>query len=364
MTGIQSNMTDTSPRSASTAPMLSVIVPVYNSMGDLKRCLPALAASDFDNFKVLVVDDGSTEPIEPVVREHGFDYLRIKGPGGPGRARNRGVEQVEGEVVLFVDADVVVHTDTLRRIAERFEADPTIDAVIGTYDDTPGHPGFLSQYKNLFHHYVHKDSHGEVSTFWSGCGAMRREVFRAFGGFDEVRYARPAIEDIELGTWVSVAGHRIVLDQHVQCQHLKRWTFRNLIKTDVIDRGIPWTRLMLRAGELPSTLNVKPTQRICVALVFLAVGLLAVGSWFPLAFTLAGLVAVVVTLMNLDFYRYLGQRRGPGFVIRVLPVHWLYFLYCGVAFGAGTFLHYWHGDTDTRPAVTPTVGESAPPRAK
>lgn len=336
---VQSSMTDAqSGRSAGGT--LSVIVPVYNSAHDLKKCLPALAASDFDDFSVLVVDDGSTEPIEPMVREHGFDYMRIQGPGGPGRARNRGVEQVDGAVVVFIDADVVVHTDTLRRIAERFEADSTIDAVIGTYDDTPGHPGFLSQYKNLFHHYVHKDSHGEVSTFWSGCGAMRREVFRAFGGFDEVRYARPAIEDIELGTWLTVAGRRIVLDQNIQCQHLKQWTFGNLIKTDVFDRGIPWTRLMLRADDIPNTLNVKTAQRVSVAFVYLAIALAVTGFVYSPAWIGACGCAIFVTLLNFDFYRYMAARRGLVFALRVLPVHWLYFVYCGIAVGAGTLLHY------------------------
>ncbi len=339
-------------------PALSVIVPAYNAARDLQRCLPAIAASDFDDFEVIVVDDGSTEPIEPVVGEHDYRYLRIEGPGGPGRARNRGVEQARGIYVVFVDADVLVHADTLRRIAERLTADPTIDALIGTYDDTPGDRSFLSQYKNLFHHYVHKDSHGEVSTFWSGCGAIRRDLFQSFGGFDEVRYARPAIEDIELGTWISAAGHRIVLDQSVQCTHLKRWTLRNLIKTDVIDRGIPWTRLMLRAGNLPNTLNVKSTQRLSVALVYLTFALLAACIWSPLAGIAAAAAVVAVTLLNLDFYRYMFARRGFFFTIRVFPVHWLYFAYCGIAFGMGTLLHYVDRKPDAGPPQpTPLAAE-------
>ncbi len=321
-------------------PTLSVIVPVYNSGKDLARCLAALAASETEDFDVLVVDDGSTEPIEPLVAGHGFQYLRIDGPGGPARARNRGVTQVRGRYVVFVDADVCVHPDTLSRFAARFSSDDTIDAVIGTYDDAPGHPGFLSQYKNLFHHYVHKDSDGEVSTFWSGCGAMRRDLFESFGGFDEVRYARPAIEDIELGTWLTVAGHRIVLDQTVQCKHLKRWTFRNLIKTDVLDRGIPWTRLMLRARNVPKTLNVKTDQRISVALVYLTLALLAAGFWSPPVWIAAMATAIVVTLLNVEFYRYFHARRGMAFVIACVPLHWLYFLYCGVSVAAGTLLHY------------------------
>ena len=74
-----------------TVPVLSVVVPVYNSSRELEKCLDGLKSSRFDGFETWVVDDGSSESIEPLVRAHGFNYLRLEGPGGPARARNRGV---------------------------------------------------------------------------------------------------------------------------------------------------------------------------------------------------------------------------------------------------------------------------------
>ncbi|MGH9908422.1 MAG: glycosyltransferase family A protein, partial [Pyrinomonadaceae bacterium] len=180
-------------------------MPVYNSLQTLEKCLQALAQSGYDDFEVLVVDDGSTEPTKSLVERHEFGYLRIEGPGGPARARNRGVSQVDGQYVVFIDADVCVHKDALTRFAAAFASDATIDAVIGSYDNAPAKRSFLSQYKNLFHHYVHQQSHGQIGTFWSGCGAIRRDLFLRFGGFDEKRYRRPSIEDIELGTWLTLA---------------------------------------------------------------------------------------------------------------------------------------------------------------
>lgn len=320
--------------------MLSVIVPVYNSTEDLKECLAALAHSECDSFEVLVVDDGSTEPVEPLVRPHGFGYMRIEGPGGPARARNRGVAQVKSPVVVFVDADVIVHSDTLARFAESFANDPDLAAIVGTYDDAPAKPSFLSQYKNIFHHYVHQSCDGEISTFWSGCGAMRRDLFLAFGGFDEVRYRRPAIEDIELGTWISAAGHRIILDKRIRAKHLKRWTLKSLLKTDIFDRGIPWTRLMLRAGASANILNVKTEQRVSVALAYLTGLFVITALWQPLALAVAAASALAVTAINLDFYRYFMARKGLWFTLRVVPLHWLYFLYCGVCVVLGTLLHH------------------------
>jgi cellulose synthase/poly-beta-1,6-N-acetylglucosamine synthase-like glycosyltransferase len=321
------------------SPTLSVIVPVHNGTNDLRRCLAALAGSHYTDYEVLVVDDGSTEPVEPVVRSSGYRYLRLEGPLGPARARNHGVSQARGVIVAFVDADVCVHPDTLERFVAAFAADPTLTAVVGSYDDTPTAPNFLSRYKNLLHHYVHQRSVGEISTFWCGCGAMRREVFRAFGGFDERRYRRPAIEDIELGTWVSAAGHRIVLDGRIMGTHLKRWTLWSLLKTDIRDRGIPWVRLLWRAGRRVNILNVTPEQRLSVFLVYLLVLLAGAAVWQPLAWVGVGVVGGAVTAINLDFYRYLAARCGMWFAVRALPLHWLYFGYCGICAVWGTLLH-------------------------
>jgi len=320
-------------------PYFSVVVPVYNASVDLRLCLAGLASSSYRDFDVVVVDDGSTEAIEPIVVEHGFSCMRIDGPSGPAKARNVGVASIHGQYVVFIDADVVVHQDTLRRFAEVFSEDESIDAVIGTYDDAPADLGFISQYKNIFHHYVHQTAHGEVSTFWSGCGAMRRDLFLKFGGFDDVRYRRPAIEDIELGTWLSAAGHRIVLDSRVKCKHLKRWTFKNLLKTDIFDRAIPWTKLTLRARDLPNTLNVSNDQRMYVAFAYMAV-FFAVGAlWQPILGWVSLGLLMLICITNLKFYGYFASRRGWYFALRVIPLHWLYLLYCGFGFIVGNIAH-------------------------
>jgi glycosyltransferase involved in cell wall biosynthesis len=326
-------------------PVLSVIVPVYNSTAYLQKCLAAFAQSSYRKFEVIVVDDGSTEPIEPLVSEFGFKYLRIDGPRGPARARNRGAVRACGSYLVFVDADVCVHADTLERFAALFASDFEVDAVIGAYDDSPSEPNFISQYKNLFHHYVHQSSDGRIYTFWSGCGAIKRDVFLAFGGFDERRYRRPAIEDIELGTWMSAAGRRIILDRRIKGKHLKRWTFRNLLKSDIFDRGVPWTRLMLRAGAAANTLNVKSDQRLSVILVYLAQLLLLASIWRPMALLIMATLVIAVILINFDFYRYFSSRRGWWFTLRSAPLHWLYFGYCGFSVWWGTMLHFLERET-------------------
>jgi GT2 family glycosyltransferase len=321
------------------APLLSVIIPVYNSQIELKRCLGALAKSHFEDFEVWIVDDGSTVPIKPLAEAYGFGFVRIDGPSGPACARNRGAEEARGRYVVFIDSDVCVQDDTLALFAEVFRQDPTVDAVIGSYDDTPACPDFISQYKNLLHHYVHQNSRGEIPTFWSGCGAIKRDIFLAFGGYDQQRYRRPGGEDLELGMRMSEAGHKIILDSHIKAKHLKRWTFLNLLRTDILDRGIPWTRLMLQFGAMISTLNVAPVQRLSVVLVYLTFVVMFSSAVEPTMLIAVAAIILIVTLLNLDLYRFYLKRQGLWFTLRVVPMHWLYFLCCGLSVIGGTLLH-------------------------
>jgi len=217
-----------------------------------------------------VVDDGSTDDSAEIARRFGIKVIPTGGRWGPARARNLGAKNAAGDIVFFIDSDVCVSPDTIERLLAHFDEDPNLDALIGSYDDSPGAKDFLSQYRNLMHCYTHQRGQHQASTFWSGCGAIRKNVFLEYSGFDE-SYDRPAIEDIELGYRLKHNGKKLMLDPSLQVKHLKAWSFFNLVKTDVMDRGIPWTELILRDECLPNDLNLQLSQRVSVVLAFLVV---------------------------------------------------------------------------------------------
>jgi glycosyltransferase involved in cell wall biosynthesis len=229
-----------------------------------------LRRSTFGDYECIVVDDGSTDTSAEVAKEFGASVLSTGGRRGPAYARNLGAKSARGEILFFIDADVCVSANTLERVRANFEQDTELSAVMGSYDDLPESQDFLSLYKNLMHCYVHHNSRREACTFWSGCGAIRKSVFLEVSGFDE-SYDRPAIEDIELGYRLNSAGKKLLLDTSMLVKHLKRWSFFGLIKTDIMDRGIPWTELILRDRLLPNDLNLQLSQRVSVALVFLLI---------------------------------------------------------------------------------------------
>lgn len=197
----------------------------------------------------------------------------------------------------------------LERIYQHLVADPSLTAIIGSYDDTPSDPGLCSQYRNLAHCFVHHSANRSALTFWSGCGAIRRTAFIEAAGFDE-RYRRPSIEDIEFGYRITDSGAHILLDPEVCVTHTKRWTVRNSIRTDLFDRGIPWMILLLQRHRMPNDLNLKKRHRIATALTGAALLCLAFvirsTSWILPSLVLASLALCMdVALLN-----FIYRKRG------------------------------------------------------
>ena len=228
--------------------------------------------------------------------------------------------------------------------------------MIGSYDDSPSEGSFISQYKNLFHRFVHQTARREAGTFWTACGAIRRDVFVGMGGFD-TSFKRPSIEDIELGVRMVRAGHKIVLCPNMQVQHRKRWTLVGLVRTDLMDRAIPWTQVILKSQRMPDDLNLKQSQRISAVLAcaLIPAVVAAVALRSVVAAGLAGGILLAVLVLNRELYRFFASQRGWWFAIRAIPLHLLYYLYSVLGFGIGLAAHM------TRAAVSRMAGERAGP---
>jgi hypothetical protein len=287
---------------------LSAIVPATVPAPTLPRCLVALEHAGADEILVADTPAGAT----------------------PALARNLAVERATGDVLVFVDADVVVHADALERIRGRLR-DPALDAVFGSYDDAPEAPGAVSGFRNLLHHHVHHAGAGPADSFWTGLGAVRRAVFDAAGGLDP---ERRWLEDVELGARLVQAGARIELDPAIQGTHLKAYTLAGMLHVDTVERAIPWVDLML-AGRAPRrSLNAGARHRAAALLAIGAVG--AVATRRPL---LAGGALAAFAALNAGLYATIARSRGRGEAAAAVPLHVLHHVSATAAIPAGVALH-------------------------
>ena len=176
--------------------------------------------------------------------------------------------------------------------------DPELAAVFGSYDDKPAWTSFISQYKNLMHHYVHQTSSesGDHVLGW-----LRRDAQERFSRSSEdlmrKRIPRRQSKTSRSGLKLTQSGHSIRLDKRIEVKHLKRWTIRNLLRADILYRAVPWTRLILNSRHLPRDLNLNYASRASSLLV----GLLALVVCFCLL--------VWLVLSGCDRHLYL-QRWG------------------------------------------------------
>ena len=325
--------------STEAVPIVSVILPVYNGGSAFKACLQSLdlylpASTDMPT-EVIVVADGCTDGSDTLAEKFGAKVLRTESPSGPARARNIGARQARGSILFFIDADVTIHPDTISQVVTTFQDSPDLAAVIGSYDDEPGAPNFLSQYKNLFHHYTHQTSREDASTFWGACGAIRKQAFWAVGGFDE-RYLKPSIEDIELGYRLKHQGYSIRLCKTLLVKHLKRWELISLLRADLFYRALPWTELLLCRKQMTNDLNLKLSTRLSVVLTFGLLVTLLTGWWLSDSVIVIALVVLCLLSLNLPVYLFFHSKRGFRFTLKVIPWHWLYFFYSGLAYSIGT----------------------------
>lgn len=312
---------------------ISAIIPAFRAEALLPRVLTPLMAmlAQGELAEVIVVDDQSPDATADVARRLGATVLVTPQNGGPGVARNLAAKVAVGDVLWFVDSDVIAWPDGAAKLKAAF-ADPSVAAVFGSYDETPGGAGWFSRYKNLMHRYYHQTARRTATTFWAGCGAVRADMFARVGGFDVETYRVPSIEDIELGYRIHAAGGVICVDPTLLGKHLKVWTVKNAIHTDIFRRALPWSRLMIAREGLGDDLNTSKAERLRAVLAGLwlvspAVIPFAPGLWW-LPFGVLALTIVVNMRLFRFFIRHLGLLRA----VAAMLYHQIYYVYSAGAF--------------------------------
>ena len=132
-------------------PMVSIIIPVYNSERFLKECFDSILAQTYDNYEIIVVDDGSVDTSIQIEEEYskkaaGFRIIK-QANSGQGVARNRGLDIARGEYIAFIDSDDAMKPDFLKEAVAKIEAG-NYDIVVANYDKINEKSEFLAIHSN------------------------------------------------------------------------------------------------------------------------------------------------------------------------------------------------------------------------
>ncbi len=324
-------MSEARPTKTTVDPSVSVIIPAYNAESTLKRCLDSYAASSVTPLEIIVVCDGCTDGTSEVARNHpGIRVIEYAVRRGAAYARNVGAVAARGDVFFFIDADCLLRPDTIGLGLRTLASGEKV--FFGTYTPETSAPGFWSQFKNYQHYYTHQHGEDYQTSFWSGCGAIWRETFEDLEGFD---VSVLACEDIEFGNALIKRGYRIRLVKDVQVEHLKRYSLHRLVRSDLIHRAIPWTRL-IRVGRAElGKLNTNRNGRRSVILTAAVLLCLAMAPFSPWALV-GGLLALVGLVgFNAGLLGFIRRKRGWLFAAGALGGLMIHYFICGSGYLIG-----------------------------
>jgi glycosyltransferase involved in cell wall biosynthesis len=295
--------------------MISIVIPVYNGEGTLGALLDSLEANNYKRREIIVVDDGSTDRTGEVASRYPVKLMSTGGRRGPAVGRNIGAKEAAGEVLVFLDADTVARPGLLNHIAQRFENEPQLVAVVGYYDKVPMNPSGFSRYKALMVHYWFRNA-GIMESFETCCGAIRREAFFKAGGFDE-SYIDADVEDYEFGYRVMEQGPIQVDHQMIVGHNFPSFSknFRNYYR-----RSKLWMSLFLSRRKFESTATT-PGEGVTRIMGVGAAGLLVLGLFWNILLY-PGLFAFATYLYLLrHFLALLRAEEGVLFMLWGIGVH-------------------------------------------
>lgn len=297
-------------------PTVSIIIPAYNAAQTLPQTLDALRAANPPPLEIIVVNDGSADETARLAEAFDARVFSLQENVGAAIAKNRGADIARGDVLLFIDSDIVPPRAIVETVQNAFEA-RACDGVVGLLDENIPHKNWASQYKNLWMNFTYARfaNTPRIGLFYTSIAAMRRAKFLEHGGFDENYRGASIAEDTEFGQRAWAAGANIVLEPNLRVAHLKRYSWQSVLRED-FKRAYALTLMRLRKRGAPFFTSVPLFYQLAVPTIYLTLFFLLLGFFMPILFlaTVAGILGFYV--LNASLLAFLARKRGIVFALQ------------------------------------------------
>jgi len=301
--------------------MISIVIPTYNSSRFIPNLLESILKQAVDGLEVIIVDDCSKDDTVELAKKYHVRVIQMEKNGGPARARNRGVSEAKGDIIFFLDSDVIVLDGTVMQVKEYFEKNPSANCVIGVCATQPLNRGFVPTYMAMFE-YIHLVSakDGKVSVFAPRCGAIKKELFQRVGGYDE-SYKGADVEDFELARRINRIDS-IFLDPKMLVRHQFVNNFEEAVR-NYFKRAVMWIHLFLKDRQLDNAGPTSPSNGIAAICSFLSFFSLFMVPVVPAAINVFLALIIVFLLANLKWWNFMRKEAGLLFSLRALLLNYL-----------------------------------------
>lgn len=298
---------------------VSVIIPVYNAASTLRQCIESVLYQTSIPGEIIVIDDNSEDSSAEIVREYQeITLISIKKNSGPAVARNLGAARCQGEIILFVDADVVLPEGLISGLLADFMENREITAVQTLYHPICPAEDSVSRYQNFYYYFYASRCNPEKSAVFSTyCVGVKRKTFLLLGGFD-TSIPEPTVEDEEFGYHLVEEGGNILLDRSLQVKHLAGYTLNQFVRRRIrmssaqIKNGLRKCRsrlirryaYMKNSGTHHNPLVILSIFLVWAVAVTLLSGALAVlwgSGWWRGSLLAVSIILILTILLNSPF---------------------------------------------------------------
>ena len=323
---------------------ISIIIPVYNSSLTLKECLEAIFNSNFKNFEVIVISDNSTDNSVGIAKQYQCKIIELSENKGPAFARNEGAKISEGDILLFVDSDVIIKKDALNYLSEKFLQNE-IDAIQGIYSHEPTYKSIITQYQMSYNcYYIWPENKKYASTVSTCCLAIRKKIFLNLKGFN-TNYKRASAEDEEFGYSLIDKGYKILILRELNVEHRVNYNLKHFIKKKFYTY-IDVMKEYLRNKTYVKKIKQTNYAKVLAGIVILGLIILtAIGTIIFLNKTILYIfltLNIAFLLLHAGFMRFVGRTKGLTKAFGVVAVCYIdtFLMLVGLLYGS---LSYFFG---------------------
>ncbi len=226
---------------------ISVVIPNYNMADTVGRCLEAALASDYPDFEVIVVDDGSTDNSVDIIKGFPCKLISLKTNFGTSVARNTGAKNSSGEIIFCTDSGCILRKNTLMSVYEAFNSEGANVVIGGTYTVKPYDKNFFSLFQSVFVNYSETKNLEYPDYIASHAMAVDQKVYLENDGFPEDFL--PIIEDLEFSHRLRRSGQRLVMHPEIQVRHIFNFSFLRSL-SNAFKKSKYWTMYSLKNKDL------------------------------------------------------------------------------------------------------------------
>lgn len=277
---------------------LSIIIPAFNAAHTIAPCLRAIKEQMKVADELIIIDDKSADATSSIARRYSDKVITHSYNKGAGASRNRGVEEATNQILLFIDADVIIAPHFLDYLRDFFakEADSALTCQV----DAEKKNNFFSDYKNLYLHFSFKEAHkNKKSYLYGSVFAISHSLFSSWP--TQTRY----LEDVLLLQKLKI---KIIPAMAFPINHLKEYSFTSLFRYDFI-MGKYYAAYKLSYQSISTTTHVRWVQQLSILLIpFIFLSLL----FSPL---LTVVLLTVLLLINWSQLSFNYRQRGLVFAL-------------------------------------------------